>query len=159
MSAKKASSPKERHPQDRQQGRNKKRRQPNKGSFCKGDPRINRGGLPAEARAFHEAFKRALCEELSKPSRLTVGGISGAQTRFERGAKRLAELFEAGEPWAVHEVLDRLVGRPTQSLEMSGKIEHEHCNVELYSDAELKILRGIAETALARGNSGRVLPA
>src|SRR5574337_227810 len=139
MSAKKASSPKERHPQDRQQGRNKKRRQPNKGSFCKGDPRINRGGLPAEARAFHEAFKRALCEELSKPSRLTVGGISGAQTRFERGAKRLAELFEAGEPWAVHEVLDRLVGRPTQSLEMSGEM--------LFCQETTMFMNGSYETA------------
>ena len=91
----------------------RKRRGPGK-PFVKGDARINRGGLPSEAREFHLQFRQALADALSKPSR------KGAATRFEKGLERLAQAFQRGKPWAVAEVLDRFIGKPKQSVEASG---------------------------------------
>ncbi len=92
----------------------RKKRGPGK-PFVKGDARINRGGLPTEARQFQEQYRQALVAALSKPSRRAA-----AISRFEKGIERLAESFESGRPWAVAEVLDRLIGKPKVSVEASG---------------------------------------
>lgn len=47
----------------------------------------------------------------------------------------------------------------TDKQEVSGKVEHEHSIVRSFTDAELAIVRGPAEAAIARRNSGRVLSA
>jgi hypothetical protein len=96
-----------------QNSEQRKRRGPGR-PFVKGDTRINRGGLPSEAREFHLQFRQALAAALSKPCR------GGKMTRFEKGLEGLAKAFEQRRPWAVAEVLDRFIGKPKQSLEASG---------------------------------------
>src|SRR5262249_16515142 len=102
--------------QNSQQLSRKRKRGPGK-PFVKGDPRISPGGLPAEAREFSARYREALAAALSKPSK---SDPNGALTPFEQGLERLAELFAAGTPWGVAEVLDRLIGKPKQSVEASG---------------------------------------
>lgn len=89
-----------------------KKRGPGK-PFVKGDARINRGGLPSEAREFHAQFRQALAAALSKP-------CGDGMTHFEKGLNGLAQAFGKGKPWAVAEVLDRFIGKPKQSVEASG---------------------------------------
>jgi hypothetical protein len=97
-----------------QESHKRKKRGPGR-PFVKGDPRISPGGLPKEVREFHQHYREALVAALSKPSRRAA-----AISRFEKGIERLAESFESGRPWAVAEVLDRLIGKPKVSVEASG---------------------------------------
>lgn len=95
-----------------QNSEQRKRRGPGR-PFVKGDTRINRGGVPAEAREFHAQFRKALADTLAKPCR------NGTMSRFEKGLEGLAQAFERGKPWAVAEVLDRFIGKPKQAIEAS----------------------------------------
>jgi len=97
------------------QDTHKRKRGPGR-PFVKGDPRISPGGLPAEAREFSARYRAALAAALSKPAK-----DDGSMTRFEHGLQKLAESFAAGTPWAVAEVLNRLIGYPKQSVEASGQ--------------------------------------
>lgn len=74
-----------------------------------------------------------------------------AQKISETGDLRL--LFEVLRYWTDHEH-----GKAGMRLDVSGKIEHEHTTLDAYTPEELESLRQLAEIAIARANSGRVLP-
>jgi hypothetical protein len=83
--------------------------------FVKGDPRISPGGLPKEVREFHQHYREALVAALAKPSH-----SDETKSRFQAGLEKVSQAFEKGNQWAVAEVLDRLIGKPKQSVEASG---------------------------------------
>ena len=75
--------------------------------FKKGyDPRRGKGGKNAEAQAFAVRFRNALAEKIS--------------------AGEMAELLIAEakrkRPWAIQEILDRLMGKSTQPIEHKGEM-------------------------------------
>ncbi len=90
----------------------RKRRGPGK-PFVKGDARINRAGVPLESLAFQNALREAFATELTKPSPFDP---EGQQNRFERIVRRVVDLAEAGQSWAVEMVWDRIGGKPIQPV-------------------------------------------
>jgi hypothetical protein len=92
------------------------KRRPRGKPFVPGDPRINRGGVPAEAVAFQRAMREALAAELSKPSDRDPG-----ERVFESMIHRLVALAKAGERWAIEMVLDRICGKPAQAVALTGE--------------------------------------
>jgi hypothetical protein len=86
--------------------------------FAKNDPRINRGGVPSEIRAFHnwmrETFARALQEESEE-------GL----TNGEHIIRTLIQKAKDGDIKAIEYVFDRMGGKALQSVELSGiPLEH-----------------------------------
>jgi hypothetical protein len=92
------------------------KRRPRGKPFTKGDPRINRGGVPAEALQFQREMRSALAEELSKPSE-----HDPCARKFEVMIGRLVALAEGGERWAIDAVLDRIGGKPAQAVALTGE--------------------------------------
>jgi hypothetical protein len=81
--------------------------------FVKNDPRINRGGVPSEIRAFHtwmrETFARALQEQSEE-------GL----TNGEHIIRTLIQKAKDGDIKAIEYVFDRMGGKALQSVELSG---------------------------------------
>src|SRR5690242_6236255 len=75
----------------------------------------NPGGRPKE-RPFADALHLALAEEdpVTKVRKL------------RRIADKLVEAAVDGEAWAIKEVMDRIDGKPVQSAEINGAINHSH---------------------------------
>ena len=57
---------------------------------------------------------------------------------------KLVEKAKSGDPWAIHELLDRCLGRPTQALSVD-LLEHEPMAI---TDEDAEIARRIAKTRL-----------
>ena len=75
---------------------------PNNGQFKKGDPRINRNGRKSVTRAeWSVKFNDLLAEELPP----------------NEAVKVLIKAYKAGRPWAIQEVLERLMGKVTQPID------------------------------------------
>ena len=82
---------------------------PNNGQFKKGDPRINRNGRKSVTRAeWSVKFNDLLAEELPP----------------NEAVKVLIKAYKAGRPWAIQEVLERLMGKVTQPIDHSGEVDH-----------------------------------
>jgi len=79
--------------------------------FEKGDARINRHGVPRESLAFQKHLRKALAQELQRPS-----DSNGEMTKFQGLVARLVKLAESGVPWAVQTVFDRIGGKPVQPI-------------------------------------------
>ena len=94
-----------------------KRRGPGR-PFEKGDARINRHGVPRESLAFQKHLRKALAQELQRPS-----DTSPEMTKFQGLVARLVELAEGGVPWAVQTVFDRIGGKPVQPIAEEGTQE------------------------------------
>ena len=79
------------------------------GQFKKGDPRINRNGRKSVTRAeWSVKFNDLLAEELPP----------------NEAVKILIKAYKAGKPWAIQEVLERLMGKVTQPIDHSGEMDH-----------------------------------
>jgi len=106
-----------------------KRRGPGR-PFVKGDSRINRRGAPKESVAFQRHLRKALAEELQRPS-----DSNGEMTKFQGLVACLVELAEGGVPWAVQTVFDRIGGKPVQPIAEEGTQEVKVRVIHLVSDS------------------------
>jgi len=79
--------------------------------FQKGDPNINRKGRPEKGESFAEALERE--------SELLVNGSD--ITRREALAKVLYGKAAKGDLKAIEMIIDRLDGRPRQSIDQTNK--------------------------------------
>ena len=84
------------------------------GQFKKGDdPRRHKGGRKSrEAIELSTALLNALTDEGKK------------RDNFKKLAEKIWNRAIAGQPWAVDVILDRFLGKATQSIEHSGQIDH-----------------------------------
>ena len=80
--------------------------------FVKGDPRINRAGVPSESLAFGKALREAFAESLAAPSQYGEG-----KTRLQHIVEALVERAEAGDQKAAELIFDRIAGKPTQAID------------------------------------------
>ncbi len=79
--------------------------------FAKGDPRINRLGVPREVLEFRRRVRQALLEEFDRPST-----VDPATSKFSRMVERIVEYAEKGATWEVELILDRLGGKGLYQL-------------------------------------------
>jgi hypothetical protein len=78
------------------------------GTFSKGDPRINKAGnLNKEAASWEIRFRNHLARKLPP----------------EKAAEVIIKAYNRGQAWAVDEVNSRLMGKVSQPLEHSGKVD------------------------------------
>lgn len=56
--------------------------------------------------------------------RMEIAEAGDNHKRLRAIARKALDLAEAGEAWAVQFVADRLDGKPAQSVEVSGDVEH-----------------------------------
>lgn len=88
-----------------------------RGRFCKGNP-----GGPGNPNVTRLAQWRGALEVVVEPERL------------RRVVERLIEAAEAGEPWAVKELLDRTLGKPTQPIAADPDGAARHVTMNLTFD-------------------------
>jgi len=112
-----------------------KRRGPGR-PFEKGDARINRHGVPRESLAFQKHLRKALAQELQRPS-----DSNGEMTKFQGLVARLVELAEGGVPWAVQTVFDRIGGKPVQPISEEGPQEVKVRVVTFGESGDIRLLR------------------
>ena len=130
----------------------KRRRGPGR-PFTQSDPRINRGGVPSEVRAFHvwlrQAFARSLQEE-------TEDGL----TNGEHIVRTLIQKAKEGDMRAIEYVLDRMGGKPVQSVEVGTEFSFNFLSeaerIRITESVE-KIKRMQAEAEARRREVGRTL--
>jgi len=81
--------------------------------FTKGDARINRAGVPADAVEFSKRLRESLARELGKPY---PEEPSGQVSNFQQLSARLVQLAVSGSREALQIVLERLAGRVPQTV-------------------------------------------
>ena len=69
-------------------------------------------GLPGAPLGNSNAVKNRVVEQYLRKAALEDNAY-----RLKQGCKKLMQAFEAGEPWALHLVFDRLDGKAIQQLE------------------------------------------
>jgi hypothetical protein len=81
--------------------------------FTKGDPRINRKGRPKKGTALTDILNYKLDQK-----------TGDGKFRREVVAEKLIELAEGGDVAAIKYIMDRVDGRPTESIELTdGAVE------------------------------------
>lgn len=85
--------------------------------FTRNDPRINKGGIPSEIRDFHKWMRECFAVVLQEQSQEGL-------TNGEHIIRALIQRAKEGDMKAIEYVLDRMGGRPTQAVELSGSIAH-----------------------------------
>ena len=88
----------------------KRRRGPGR-PFTQSDPRINRGGVPSEVRAFHNWMRQAFARFLQE-------GTEDGLTYGEYIIRTLVQKAKDGDMKAIELVLDRMGGKPLQAVEV-----------------------------------------
>jgi len=88
----------------------KRKRRPGR-PFKQSDPRINRGGVPSEVRAFHNWMRQSFARFLQE--RAEDGLTDG-----EHIIRTLIQKAKDGDMKAIEYVLDRMGGKPLQSVEV-----------------------------------------
>ena len=130
----------------------KRRRGPGR-PFTQSDPRINRGGVPSDVRAFHTWMRESFALVLQER---TEGGL----TNGAHIIRTLVQLAIDGDMRAIEYVLDRMGGKPLQAVEVGTEF-----SFNFLSDAERirimgsveKIKRMQAEEDAIRKGIGRTL--
>lgn len=104
-------------------------------TFRKGDPRINRNGRPPVGKTWRCVLKKICEEEID---------LDGEKlTRMEAISRKLVEAAEGGDQWAVNALMDRIDGKPTQTVKSEDKPVFEanvnvlHKRIEDIKDAEI----------------------
>jgi hypothetical protein len=100
-----------------EQPRAPKRRRGAGRPFTKDDPRINKGGVPSEIRAFHNWMRESFAAILQEESE---DGLTNGQHII----RTLIQKAKCGDIKAIEYVLDRMGGKPLQSVELSGSLMH-----------------------------------
>src|SRR6516225_6045080 len=91
----------------------KRRRGPGR-PFTQSDPRINRGGVPSEVRAFHNWMREAFARFLQAPAE---DGLAYG----EHIIRTLVQKAKDGDMKAIELVLDRMGGKPLQAVEVAAE--------------------------------------
>jgi hypothetical protein len=92
-----------------------RRRGPGRPFAKGGDPRINKGGVPSEIRAFHNWLRESFAASLQEESE---EGLTNGQHII----RTLIQKAKDGDMRAIEYVLDRMGGRPQQSVELGGNV-------------------------------------
>jgi len=110
----------------------KRRRGPGR-PFTQSDPRINRGGVPSEVRAFHNWMRQAFARSLEE-------GTEDGLTNGEHIIRTLVQKAKEGDMRAIEYVLDRMGGKPLQAVEVGTEF-----SFNFLSDAERIRIMGSVE--------------
>lgn len=84
--------------------------------FVKGDPRINRKGAPKKIVKLQNLLEAVFGIEIDTPEEIKKSSVAKILKAMEKGALK-------GNMHAANSLLDRLYGRPKQSVEVSGTLE------------------------------------
>jgi len=84
--------------------------------FVKGDPRINRKGAPKKIVKLQNLLEAVFGIEIDTPEEIKKSSVGKILKAMEKGALK-------GNMHAANSLLDRLYGRPKQSVEVSGALE------------------------------------
>ena len=91
-----------------------KRRRGSGRPFTRNDPRINKGGVPSEVRAFHNWMRESFAKFLQE-------GAEDGLTNGEHIIRTLIQKAKDGDMKAIEYVLDRMGGKPLQSVEVGAE--------------------------------------
>jgi hypothetical protein len=83
--------------------------------FTRNDTRINRGGVPSEIRAFHHWMRESFAASLQERT-------DEGRTKGEQIIRTLIKKAIDGDMRAAEYILDRMGGKPLQSVELSGSV-------------------------------------
>lgn len=84
--------------------------------FKKGDPRINRKGPPKKIVRLQNLLEAVFGIEIDTPEEIKKSSVGKILKAMEKGALK-------GNIHAANSLLDRLYGKPKQSVEVSGALE------------------------------------
>jgi hypothetical protein len=130
----------------------KRRRGPGRPFAKGGDPRINKGGVPSEIRAFHNWLRESFAAALQVESE---EGLTNGQHII----RTLIQKAKDGDMRAIEYVLDRMGGKPSQTVELGGSV-----GPSVVSEAEIARLNDMVErikgyeAAEARRNESQPSP-
>lgn len=80
----------------------------------RGEPAHNPYGAPPKERNINRILR-----EIGKEC---ASGVEGARTRLEVVLRRVYQLAQRGEPWAVNFIADRTEGKPAQVMVQAGAV-------------------------------------
>ena len=84
--------------------------------FKPGDPRINRKGPPKKIVRLQNLLEEVFGIEIESPDEIKKSSVGKILIAIEKAAKK-------GNIYAANSLLDRIYGRPKQSVEVSGALE------------------------------------
>lgn len=84
--------------------------------FVKGDPRINRKGPPKKIVRLQNLLEAVFGIEVESPDEIKKSDVGKILAAMTKAAKK-------GNVHAANSLLDRMYGRPKQSVEVSGVLE------------------------------------
>jgi len=121
--------------------------------FTQSDPRINRGGVPSEVRAFHTWMRQTFARSLQE-------GTEDGLTYGEHIIRTLIQKAKDGDMKAIEMVLDRMGGKPLQAVEVATEYSFDFLSeaerIRITGSVE-KIKRMQAEAEARRQEAGRTL--